>query len=398
MNSSRGGFLLLGLALAACAAPSPPQATTSANRPAASPTTSPLFEFQTGFWVSLHHHLRGEARRLPLSLKGKLSRNPDPATLPADERAEWEGALAVYEQKMAPRDLLFDEEMVKIKNALADLGDAPDVSALRGRFDGETLDALERAAPVYRARLWPEHERLAKKWIAGMAPLVERYGPTIAPRLATLYGTTWPAPIPVEVLPEAGPVDAYTSANPTRISISSQNPRLIGLAALEILFHEASHGWDGQLERPLAEEAERRGLTIPGGLWHAVLFYVAGVVVREELERSGEAGYVLYVDANHLWDRGWQGLREPIAEACDPWIGGERSRDEALADLVGGVGKSRNSRSLSAGQSLECPPRCRKIDSFAHLRRHERRVAIPFPDHETKRRIFERPIEDELDV
>ena len=143
---------------------------------------------------------------------------------------------------MAPRDLLFDGEMVKIKNALADLGDAPDLSTLRGQFDGEALDTLERAAPVYRKHLWPEHSRLAKEWIAGMAPLVERHGPAIAPRLAALYGATWPAPIPVEVLPEAGPVDAYTSANPTRISLSCQNPRLVGLPALEILFHEASHG------------------------------------------------------------------------------------------------------------------------------------------------------------
>ncbi len=329
------------LALAACAAPSPPP-TAAPGRQAVAPAPSPLFEFRTGFWVSLHHHLRGEARRLPFSLKGKLAKNPDPATLPAEERAAWERALAVYEQKMAPRDLLFDGEMVKIKNALAELGDAPDLSALRGRFDGESLDALERAAPVYRAHLWPEHSRLSKAWIAAMAPFVERCGPAIARRLAALYGATWPAPIPVEVLPEAGPVDAYTSANPTRISISGQAPLLVGLPALEILFHEASHGWDGQLENPLAAEATRRGLTIPDTLWHAVLFYVAGVVVRDELERAGETGYVLYVDANHLWDRGWQGLREPVAAASDPWLRGERSRQDALERLVAAVGKPKS--------------------------------------------------------
>ncbi len=330
--------LLSPLLLAACSAPSPPPARTSGDQAAAS-GAAPLFEFRTGFWVSLHHHLRGEARRLPFSLKGKLAKNPDPATLPADERAAWEGALAIYEQKMAPRDLLFDGEMVKIKNALADLEDAPDLSALRGRFDGESLDALERAAPVYRAHLWPEHSRLSKAWIAAMAPFVERYGPAIARRIAALYGATWPASVLVEVLPEAGPVDAYTTVNPTRVSISGQNPRLVGSAGLEILFHEASHGWDGQLENPLAAEATRRGVTIPDTLWHAVLFYVAGEVVRDELERAGETGYELYVDANHLWDRGWQGLREPVAAASDPWLRGKRSRQEALNDLVAAVGK-----------------------------------------------------------
>ncbi len=337
----RTGFLLLTLALSACAASAPPpSANPSLLRPAEASSAAPLFEFRTGFWVSLHHHLRGEARRLAPAREGKLARKPDPATLPAGERAAWEASLAAYEQTMAKRDLLFGDGMVEIKDALADLKDASDLSSLRGRFDDEDLDALERAAPVYRARLWPEHERLAKTWIAAMAPLVERYGPAITPRLAALYGAVWEKPIPVEVLPEAGAVDAYTSANPTRISISSQNPRLVGFPALEILFHETSHGWD--LRNPLAAEANRRGVTIPETLWHAVLFYLAGVVVRDELERSGEPGYVLYIDANRLWERGWQGLREPVAAACDPWLRGERSREEALANLVAAVGKPRS--------------------------------------------------------
>lgn len=330
----RSGFLLI-LALGACVAPSTPPATT-ATSPSVSSGAAPLFEFRTGFWVSLHHHLRGEARRLPVALEGKLARIPDPAALPVGERSAWEASLAAYGHTMAKRELLFGDGMVEIKNALADLEDAPDLSSLRGRFDDEDLDALERAAPVYRTRLWPEHERLAEEWIAGVAPLVARFGPAIAQRLAALYGAAW-EPIPVEVLPEAGAVDAYTSARPTRISVSSQNPQLVGLPALEILFHESCHGWD--LRNPLASEANRSGVTIPATLWHAVLFYIAGEVVRTELERAGTPGYVLYVDAQNLWSREWAGLRGPIAAACDPWLRGERSRQEAFTDLVAAVGK-----------------------------------------------------------
>ncbi len=341
MNRRRSGFALLVLALAACATQSSPspQATATAGSAAAAPAAASLFEFRTGFWVSLHHHLRGEARRLPFSLQGKLKRDPDPASLPAEEKTAWEEALAIYEQQVVPRDLLFDQGMVTIKNALADRGDATDLSALRGMIDGEILDALERAAPAYRARIWPEHKRLAEEWVANITPLVERFGPAIASRLAALYGATWPPPVPVEVLPEAGSVGAYTTTNPTtRVSIASTDPGLTGLAGLEILFHESSHGWGDRLRNPLAAEATRQGVAIPETLWHAILFYATGEVVREELERAGEPGYVLYVDANHLWDRGWQGLREPIAAACDPWLRGKRSREEALVELVATIG------------------------------------------------------------
>ena len=338
----RTGFVLLALALGACAAPSPPPPSSPGDRVQPARVATPLFELRTGFWVSLHHHLRGEARRLPVALEGKLPRDPDPATLPADERAAWEASLTAYGRTMAKRDLLFGDEMVEIKNALADLQDASGLSTLRGRFDDEALDALERAAPVYRALLWPEHERKARAWIAEMSPLVARYGPAIAPRLAALYDTSW-GTIPVEVLPEAGAVDAYTSANPTRISISCQNPELVGFPALEILFHESSHGWD--LRNPLASEAYRSGVTIPDNLWHAVLFYLAGEVVRSELERAGTPGYVLYVDAQGLWKQEWEGLREPIAAACDPWLRGERTRAEALHAIVTAVGKPRSKES-----------------------------------------------------
>lgn len=339
----RCGVLLIFLALSACATSSPPPPSSPSLAPAIAATDAgSLFEFRTGFWVSLHHHLRGEARRMPAAREGKFLRRPGPATLPDDERAAWESALAIYAQKMAPRDLLFDEDLVKLKGALEGVDDSADLSALRDRFDRESIDALEQAAPIYRSRVWPEQKRTAKEWIAAMAPFVERYGPAIARRLATLYGAEWSEPVRVEVLPEAGAVGAYTTVNPTRVSISAFDPGLVGFPGLEILFHETTHPWSGELRNPLAREAARLEVSLPDALSHAVLFYVAGEVVRTELERAGKPDYVLYVDANHLWNREWEGLREPIATACDPWLRGERSREEALRALVVSVGKPRS--------------------------------------------------------
>ena len=76
------------------------------------------------------------------------------------ERAAWEDALAVYKTSIVPRSYLFDEGMVALQNALAAAGESPDLAPLRARFAAdagavEAITELERAAPVYRARLWP---------------------------------------------------------------------------------------------------------------------------------------------------------------------------------------------------------------------------------------------------
>ncbi|HXU46892.1 MAG TPA: hypothetical protein VN783_15290 [Thermoanaerobaculia bacterium] len=271
--SARGALLLSALLLGSCAGSRgslPPE-------PPAVPR-HPLFAFRAGFWVSLHHHLRGEARRLDLVKEGKLEPEPDPASLPPAERSAWEGALAIYARTMATRDLVFDPGMAEIKNALAGVGGAAHLPAADlPALPPEVRTALELAAPVYRARLWPEHERLARAWIAEMAPLVDRFGPAIAPRVAAANRTYWPAePIPVEIVPEAGPNGAYTTSPPTRTSISSRDPGYRGLSGLEMLFHESSHAWGRALSESLAAEAKRQGVEIHRDLWHGVLFYTAG--------------------------------------------------------------------------------------------------------------------------
>ena len=54
--------------------------------------------------------------------------------------------------------------------------------------------ALTRAAPVYRARLWPDHRRANEAWIASLRPTVERIAPSLkraarTPRSRPISGT-----------------------------------------------------------------------------------------------------------------------------------------------------------------------------------------------------------------
>ena len=137
--------------------PPAPEAAKKAEAPL-SPRNSPRFEFRVHFWPTLHHHLRGEARRKVFPKRYRA--NPIPSELPEAERAAWEKALALYDREVLLKDILRDRELVALKDALGDVGDAPNLQALRAKFPppfGDVLDALEAAAPIYRARLWPEH-------------------------------------------------------------------------------------------------------------------------------------------------------------------------------------------------------------------------------------------------
>jgi hypothetical protein len=220
----------------------------------------PQFTFQSNFWVNLHHFLRSVGRGMPVA-----------ASLAPEEQARWDAAVAVYRDSYSKRDVGFDQGMVKINNTLRllasdqPLPDFPDEPKLRA--------TLQSVAPIYRKHWWPGHDTLNRSWTAALQPLLERYGTRLGERVAAAYGKTWPAePIAVDVSILAGPVGAYTTANPTHTTISSTDPGYRYLAALEMIFHESSHQWGTVLQKEIlrAEEAQKK--SVPRGLWHAVLF------------------------------------------------------------------------------------------------------------------------------
>jgi len=283
----------------------------------------PVFSFQSNFWVNLHHFLRAVGRGMPA-----------PADLDPAERKTWDSVVARYRERYVERDLLFDEGMVAINDTLRKVGARAKVPPVPG--EPELKDLLESAAPIYRKHWWPAHDAINRSWIASVEPLVARWGKPLAARLAASYGETWPAePHPVDVSVQAGPVGAYTSY-PPHTTIASVPPGPQGLAALEILFHEASHRWGRALGAAIASSAERAHRDVPKQLWHAVLFHDAGELTRRILEQDGYGGYLEYAAAErHIYpDLCGDGCRDRIAAAWDPFLDGKRTREAAIDALV----------------------------------------------------------------
>src|SRR2546426_1464213 len=263
----------------------------------------PVFELHSGFWINLHHTLYHDAKLRTTAASpdksGKtygptLNTAPGakPSLSPAEQRI-WDDAVAYYAANYAAKDLLFSTELVQLKDQLGDFEDCDELSGRKRKFCDAGLPAkltqvLEAAAPAYRAHLWPDHDRANRRWIMPVAPLVREQGVGLSERLADIYQTRWPrGKIRVDLSCYANWTRAYTTADPFSVTISRLDSRNQGPEALEVLFHEGSHGIAEPVQAAIIRECRQRDKAIPRDLWHALVFYTTGEVLRPVLGTSG---------------------------------------------------------------------------------------------------------------
>lgn len=291
-----------------------------------------LFELRSGFWVNLHQRLMAETD--PPRVRAAPQAGADAFT--PEERTAWEAALAVYRRRIPERGPLtpLSDELVQLNQQLSSAEAAPHLQGTG--VDPEMAGALQSAAEVYRARGWAEDDRTNRTWIAAIQPPLARAGDAIANELVAVFQSDWPAePIKVEVSVHAGFLGAYTVSGPALITITSSRSQYQGDAALEMVFHEASHVLIDPVAKAIERECEAQQKKVPDALWHAVLFYTAGEVVKRHLP----SGYVPYAYANGLYERapGWKSHEQLLRAYWQPYLGGAMRMDAAIRALVAGL-------------------------------------------------------------
>jgi hypothetical protein len=324
----------------------------------------PVFEFHSGFWVNLHHTLYQEAKfgaaqdastasdndKAPGKNRPALKTSPaaKSALTPAEQRA-WNEAVSYYAANYIDKDLLFTTELVLIKNQLGDFDGCDELSGRKKETCNAGLPAnlthvLEAAAPVYRAHQWPSHDLANRRWVMRVAPLVREQGLGLSQRLADIYQTKWPKEkIRVDVCAYANRSGAYTTLDPLRVTISSTDPRNQGTEALEVLFHEASHGIAEPVQQAIIRECRQREKGIPRDLWHALIFYTTGEVIRPVISstttdsNSGKVSttsYTPYAIREGIYQRGWDGYLKLLTQFWQPYLDGNSTFDDAIARMV----------------------------------------------------------------
>ena len=307
----------------------------------------PVFELHSGFWMNLHHTLYLQARQRR-DKQGGTSKVVPASRLSDSEQRAWDAAVAYYVANYSGKDLLFSTEMILLKNQLGDFEDCDELSGASKKtcdagLPPKITQVLDSAAPIYRAHWWPEHDRANRRWIAGVAPLVRNRGLELAHRLAEIYQTAWPAEkIRVDVSSYANWAGAYTTLDPLRVTISSTDLRNQGNAALEVLFHEASHGIAESVQAAIARECRQRDKPIPRDLWHALIFYTTGELIRPVINSpaagaSGDAPgteYTPYAVREGLYTRGWDAYLKLLTRFWQPYLDGRSTFDDAIARMV----------------------------------------------------------------
>jgi hypothetical protein len=358
----RRPFSLFCLTLAALL--SPGHAFARQNGEPAAPAP-PTFEFHSGFWVNLHQFLYLEGR-----VRNLADQNPSPGaqreSLPAvaavsltpDQQKQWDAAVRVYAADLSLRDLS-NSDLELINDHLAEFDNCTELSgrsgpACRADLRPDLVAALERAAPIYRARWWPAQDAENRAWIAAAAPLVRQMGATLALQLAVVYQQWWPAErIRVDVAWFAGPEGAYTSLNSLdviHVTVSGADRRNAGLAALEVVFDQASQAISRGVNQAIAREYSRRDIPIPRELGPALVYYTTGEIVRRALanappdesgtsaaQRDARAQYVPYAQRNGLYDGPWLQYRESLDRYWRPYLNGQLDFDTAISRLVAGL-------------------------------------------------------------
>jgi hypothetical protein len=295
------------------------------------------FEFHSGFWINLHHFLYEQALlRKRTASSGKIT-NPN-NQLSSEQRQLWDAALDYYVNTMIKRDLLLDREMMTINDQLGESEGAPDLS--KSGLSNDLIKILESVAPVYRSRWWTQHDRANRFWIAVATPMVQQFSQTLIKQLTAAYKAKWPTDlIRVDVVEYANWAGAYTTfdrADKVHITMST-DPGNQGFAALELLFHEASH-WmvsprNGAVAQAIARECRAKNKPIPDGLWHAIIFYTAGEFTRRNLSEYGVTDYIPY-GYRGLYARAWPNLQRPLELYWQPYLEGTIDFDKAISNLI----------------------------------------------------------------
>lgn len=297
------------------------------------PTAVHVFRFESDqFWLNLHSFLyvlgrakNGNADAQREAVAGAPREAAAALTGATEaERAVWHAAVGEYARTLSTRDAVFDADLSTITGALARAGNATDAPNV------PVAATLAAAAPVYRRLWWPAHHDANVRWRNDVQRNVDRYGPAVLAYIEHAYEMRWPPDgFPVNVSAYSSWAGAYSTSG-NLLVVSSLDPDLRGLRALETVFHEGMHQWDDQMAAILGARADRLGVSVPRDLSHAMIFFTSGEAVRA----AADTTYVPNAQALGIWGRGLEAYRQALEAEWRPHLDGRIGRDAAIDSLL----------------------------------------------------------------
>jgi hypothetical protein len=302
----------------------------------AAQTAAPIFRFETdGFWLNLHHFLyvlgRVEAKMPDITREAVAGAPADEAeglkTLSDAERQAWREAVTFYASELSRLDAVFSRPLVRVTNTLRRAGENSPASSLK--IDAALAAVLDRAAPVYRRAWWPRHRAANRTWLQSIQAPLQQYGPRLLAYVTRVYQEPWmTGGFPVNISGWSNWSGAYSTSDALLV-IATLNPGNQGLHGFEIMFHEAMHQWDEEIDARLQTIAAAHNLKFNDLLSHAMIFYTTGEAMKTVVPT-----HVPYAEVAGIW-KGRMGAFKPALDAhWKPYLEGKTTLDDALVRLL----------------------------------------------------------------
>ena len=297
---------------------------------------TPHFVFHSDFVTNVHDALL-QAGRARKKSNSELFRTGEEAAcfagLAPSARTAWNLAVDYYTEVISPKKWS-DRQQFLIR---LDLARVEELAKERDRrYVGIARSFMEAATPAYEACRWDTQDVRNRRWIETLVAQLRVHEKAISRRLADLYDKPLGGlPIRVDVVETVNWSGATTwllDPDGGHIVISNVEH---GPVSLEYIFHEASHTLMGRghpVQIAPRQAAGRLDVTLPGDLWHAVLFYTTGDTVRRVLAEAGEPVYTPMLFAGNIFGR----HHEAMKNGWTAYLEGERDLQAAAEDLIGG--------------------------------------------------------------
>jgi hypothetical protein len=285
------------------------------------------FEFHSAFLMNVHAFL------LDASSRQRDLSSYNWAATPTDvESKALAMAITFYQANYAQRDLLFDKTMAGIKKALSVEDDRHDASDLK--LPPALAATLNRVSPVYARCLWTLQDSSNRDWIRQVQILDAKYGADVQSGIERYLKHEFQrTPIRADIVVATGSRNGgYTD---TQIVLPSGRADYQGLAALEMLYHEATHVDVADTVTNEIDSMLKAKSRTGNQLWHAVQFYTVGDVVTDVLKRRGNLDYQPYADLNGVYTRGnWPAYHAVIEAEWRPYLQGHVTMQRAITGMV----------------------------------------------------------------
>lgn len=291
------------------------------------PVQRASFDYHSAFLMNLHHFL------LDVSVRKKSLQDLAWDNKPSEaEFALLKEAIDFYQADYAKRDLLFDASMQSIKRGLSVDDQRRDASGLA--IPAPLIAVLNRVAPVYARCIWASQNKSNLDWINQTRQLDATYGKEIQARIEKYMAHAFPVTaIRSDIVVLTGSRQgAYTDE---QIIMPSGRPDYQGLAALEMLYHEASH--TTVTDTLVAAINDKMKLAHRDGeseLWHVLQFYTVGKITQDVLKQSGHHDYQPYALKNGLYQKAWPEYLDLIDQVWIPYLDDELNFQQAIERAV----------------------------------------------------------------